>query len=451
MIALDLGRLSRLLDLDERSRSRRSSRACAGRRSSTCCARAASRSATSRRASSTRPSAAGSRPARRARPRRATGASTSSSSGARLAAPAGEIALAGAPGERRGTGPARARRRVRGRPRRAHERHAEGATAPGGRPLRGLDAAVVRGRRRRRCATSSRRAWRPTSRGSPTSPRRRCRSRSPAWRGAKAAALGRYLSARGVAGGALAITGWEGDRERGRRAPARDDRGPAPPRRGDARRRAGARLGARALPRAVPARRPARAAACMVETLETATTWSGLPGLYGAVRSGAARARAVRRLSRLAPLRDRRLAVLHVPRAAGPGGPDRPVAAGQARRVRGDRRRGRDDHPPPRGRARPRAAISRPRTSALGVEALRAVKDAPGPRRDHEPGQAARPQAARYFVVLSLIGPVRYVVPGAVGLRPCLARDAGPSGIRPGPPAGVLCAPTWPFVVTAWK
>ena len=107
----------------------------------------------------------------------------------------------------------------------------------------------------------------------------------------------------------------------------------------------------------------------LVETVETATSWSNLERLYGAVRARAAGL--PRRLPRLAPLSDRRVAVLHVlGRQTGrPGGA---VAGGQGRGHAGDRRAGGTithhhavgrDHAPclRRGdrRARPRAAARR--------------------------------------------------------------------------------------------
>ena len=104
----------------------------------------------------------------------------------------------------------------------------------------------------------------------------------------------------------------------------------------------------------------------LVETLETATFWSRVEDLYAAVkaalrgaRCGEPRAGAVPRLARL---RDRLLALLHRRRATGRGAAGA-VAAGQARRERGDRGPRRDDQPPPRGRHRPPARGSRPRSA----------------------------------------------------------------------------------------
>ena len=91
----------------------------------------------------------------------------------------------------------------------------------------------------------------------------------------------------------------------------------------------------------------------LVETLETATSWSNLERLYDAVRG--ALAGAARRLPRLAPLSDRRLAVLHGARPPGPPTRSRQWRALKDARDARDRRRRRHDHPPPRDRPRPRA------------------------------------------------------------------------------------------------
>ena len=109
----------------------------------------------------------------------------------------------------------------------------------------------------------------------------------------------------------------------------------------------------------------------MVETLETAAQWSNVPRAARArsreaIGAGAARVRHAwpGHVPRLARLRDRRLAVLHVPRAA---------SARAMRSSSGARSRTppseaivaerRHDHPPPRRRARPRA-LGCPRRSA---------------------------------------------------------------------------------------
>ncbi len=101
--------------------------------------------------------------------------------------------------------------------------------------------------------------------------------------GTRAAVLGRYLSARGAAGGSLMIVGWEGTPERvsaRRRATNAVLRrhGAVPLGAGPGRAWARGRFHAPYFRDDLIAR------GVMVETLETATTWSGLPGLYAAVR-----------------------------------------------------------------------------------------------------------------------------------------------------------------------
>lgn len=102
--------------------------------------------------------------------------------------------------------------------------------------------------------------------------------------GTKAAVFGRYLSARGVASGSIAIVGWEGTpervavRRRGTTAVLRAHGG-APLGAGPGRAWAKGRFHAPYL------RDDLLARGVMVETLETATTWTGLEGLYRAVRA----------------------------------------------------------------------------------------------------------------------------------------------------------------------
>ena len=70
----------------------------------------------------------------------------------------------------------------------------------------------------------------------------------------------------------------------------------------------------------------------MVETLETATTWSNLGG--AAARGAGGAAGPARRLPRLAPLPHRRLAVLHRPRP--PGRAIRPLSGARSSRAATD-------------------------------------------------------------------------------------------------------------------
>ena len=269
-------------------------------------------------------------------------------------------------------------------------------------PLRGLDAAVVRGRAPRPTASSSRAGWRPTSRGSPTSTRRECRWRSPGSRASRRRRRRATCAPRGVAGGSLAIVGWEGEAERRRRRGARRAR------------RCCAVTAARALGAS-----PGRAWATgrfhapylrddllgrgvMVETLETATTWSNLRALYRRRRRRAL-ARATPpfvacHISHLYPSGASLYFTFLAPQERGDEiGQWR---AGQAGRVRRDRRRRRHDHPPPRDRPRPRRPPGRRGEPARHRGAARRQGDA-GPGRSHEPGQAAGRVRSCFAVSLS--------------------------------------------------
>ena len=138
----------------------------------------------------------------------------------------------------------------------------------------------------------------------------------------------------------------------------------------------------------------------MVETLETATTWSNLGPLYAAV-SGALRDTLAQRgtpplvmchvshlyrsgaslyFSFLA--RQEQETPLEQWRAAKTAASDAIVAAR------------RNDHPPPRGGPRPRA-LDASRGRRPGARGDPGRKGAPGPRGDHEPGEAAAGVAAR--------------------------------------------------------
>ena len=211
--------------------------------------------------------------------------------------------------------------------------------------------------------------------------------------GGRAVALvRRYLRARGHERGCVAIAGFEGtadevERRRQRSAALlRAGGGVALGRRpGDAWRRtryAGPYLRDALLDRGV-----------LTETLETATNWSNLEPLYRGVDGGApsdaggAGHSRVRALSCLSPLPVRRLALFHLLRPAG-GRRARPVGGREGRCLGGDSRRRRDDHPSPCGRPRP-CSLDAGRGGGAGPRADPRGQGEAGPRRDHEPRQAA--------------------------------------------------------------
>ena len=196
----------------------------------------------------------------RARPRPATGASTSSCVGAALRG-AGRRARAAADCPASAAGPSLRELLVglRGRARRDHERDA--ARAARARPSGATRAGSSAPSRRapRRSASSSRAAPRPTWRGSPTRTRPRSAlafaggRRRPRPRG-----RGAYLRARGYAGGCLLVAGWEGERRRrSRPAPRGRARSCAAPAALPLGARAGRGLGARRA-----SRRPTCATTC---------------------------------------------------------------------------------------------------------------------------------------------------------------------------------------------
>ena len=134
----------------------------------------------------------------------------------------------------------------------------------------------------------------------------------------------------------------------------------------------------------------------MVETLETSHTWIAA----GRAARGGRRARSATR----SPARARPgLVFCHLSHAyadgaslyftfisrAPPRRRDRAVAAGQAGRLRGDRRQRRHDHPPPRGRPRPRPLHGGRGGADRARRRCGAVKERARPGRDHEPRQAA--------------------------------------------------------------
>ena len=162
-------------------------------------------------------------------------------------------------------------------------------------------------------------ARRRTSRGSPTRRRRGCRWRWRRRRGGTAERLGRrYLRLRGHERRLHRDHGFEGSADDGRAPPAATSQllragggvalGQRPGRSWLRGRYAAPYLRDELLDRGV-----------MVETLETATTWSNLATLHAAVRSalreraGGARDAGRGDVPRLAPLPLRRVALLHLP------------------------------------------------------------------------------------------------------------------------------------------
>ncbi len=218
--------------------------------------------------------------------------------------------------------------------------------------------------------------------------------------GARAVVAGGYMRARGVAGGVLAITGWEDEpaavSERRRVAAAVLSRhGGATLGKGTGRAWAKGRFHAPYLRDDLIGR------GVMVETLETATTWSGLERLYRAV-SAALRAHAPFVACHISHVYTTGASLYFTFVATQETGrSDRTVATGQERRVRGDRGGGGDDHPPPRGRSRPRR-LSVGREEPSGPRRAARRQGAPRSLGHHEPREAARRQ-----LFLSLTEPLR--------------------------------------------
>ena len=246
----------------------------------------------------------------------------------------------------------------------------------------------VRGGRRGAPRARAERAQRPTSRGCPTRTETRM-SLALAGRGGLKAPRRRRRPARARLRRRL-----PGDpRLGGRRRTMWRRRAPAPRRWRAARAgcRSAARPGEAWAPGASPGpylRDDLLDRGVMVETLETAATWTALLGLHAAVR-GALPTRCARGTPR-SSCATSRTSTRRAPRSTSrsgrqdaetraPSGPRRSAAAGDA--IAAAARRS----PTTTRRARPRAVDARPRTAPLGARALRAVKDGARPRRDHEP------------------------------------------------------------------
>ena len=176
----------------------------------------------------------------------------------------------------------------------------------------------------------------------------------------RSARAARYVKTRGYDGGCLAILGFEGERRRSccagaRRRPAscaRRERSALGTRPGEAWER-GRYDG--------PYLRDALLDNCiMVETLETAIQWSGLMDLYAAV-SGAIRKALEARgtpplvMCHVSHLYPNGASLYFTFFAAQEQGTElEQWRAAKSAAMRRDRRRGRDDHAPPRDRPRPR-------------------------------------------------------------------------------------------------
>ena len=132
----------------------------------------------------------------------------------------------------------------------------------------------------------------------------------------------------------------------------------------------------------------------MVDTLETACSWSALGSDARCRRCrhpgcpGRARQRGPGHVPRLASVPHGRVAVLHVHRAPGARRGAGAVARGKDRGRRRHRRRRRRDHPPPRGRPRPQP-VAGGRGGRAGHRRAARPEGTARPHRDHEPGEAA--------------------------------------------------------------
>ena len=179
-----------------------------------------------------------------------------------------------------------------------------------------------------------------------------------------------------------------GGRPRGGGAPPRLGRARAEGRGGRARPGARPRVGEGALPWPVPARRAARPRVLRRDARDRAHV---VAARYALPR---------RRRSRCARRLGRGVVICHVShlyptarRCTSPGSPRRgirarrssPVAARRPRR--GDRHGRGHDHPPSRGRARPRPLHGAPRSAAPASRPCARSRQRLDPSRDHEPGK----------------------------------------------------------------
>ena len=347
LISLDLGRLEGLRVVRRALARRRGCAAGRGcRRPTTRSARTASRSATRRRATSGRPSAAASRRAPPGQSSTGHGRIEDNVVALRCATPVGALATLAVPATAAGPSLKRLVIGSEGSLGRDHEVGLRVRPLPRRAALRGLVRALLRRGRGRAAAA---RAGRARARRRPAVRRGRdaaCRWRWPARGGLKGLAGRALLRARGYAEGCLMICGWEGDADRDRAPPRR--RGALLKRAGAmaAGRAPGARLAGLALRRPAPARRPARPRRARRDARDGDDAGPTSRHLNGAVtrRARGHAGRAAGDVPRLAPVRDRRLALLH-----GAGGAGRATtrsrsgSAAKAAATRRDRRHRRHD------------------------------------------------------------------------------------------------------------
>ena len=234
----------------------------------------------------------------------------------------------------------------------------------------------------------------PTSSASPTRRRRASRWRCRAHPGARAGPSTATCACAAARGGCMVIAGWEGEREsvaRRRAVSPRILRSAGAVALG---RDARARPGSTAATTGPYLRDELMDLGYLVETLETAHTWTRL---QRALRAPSA----TRCGSRSRPAEPRAIVMCHLSHAyrdgaslyftfispAAPGRGDRAVARGEDGGVRGDRRDRRDHHPPPRGRPRPRSVHARGGGRRSASTALRAFKERLDPTGVMNPGK----------------------------------------------------------------
>ena len=184
----------------------------------------------------------------------------------------------------------------------------------------------------------------------------------------------------------------------------------------------------------------------LVETLETAHTWTRLQDLYAAVgdalraslSAGGAPAIVMCHISHT--YRDGASLYFTFIAPAAPGRGDRAMGHGQEGGVRSDRRDRGDDHPPPRGGQRPRSLHARGGGPARHHGAP-LVQGPHGPDRGHESGEAT--------ALIRRCPDLRRSRPGLIPRRPDRRRPARPCRVArsraapSGPGSGRSACPAW--------